>query len=111
MINEFTESIDLLNRELEQLIREKDDFLEITTLPTLASWEALVRKMDAEEKLKMDALVIEGDPSAMRLIQGYLQAFSAIKDTVADAADQSKIRQDEIGRLMQQKDEILAQEE
>ena len=101
------ESLHLLSREIEQLIAERDDFLEITSLPTIDAYSALDRKIKAQMSLWMDALVIEIDPSSVRFLQGSLQAFKSLRETVRDAQDQSTIRTDEIAILTKQKDEIL----
>jgi len=103
----MSEALDLLNREIEQLLREKEDFLDITTLPGLNGWEALVRKIDAEERMKLDALLIEADQPTVRYLQGFLAALTTVKQVVNDAEDQAKLREEEVSNLVAQKDEYL----
>ena len=105
------EDVRVLSLEIEQLARERDDFLDITALPGQNGWEALVRKMDVEKQLRMDALLIERDPSAMRFLQGFIAGLTTVKSTVESASEAAKIRQEDVSTKTREKDDLLVQEE
>ena len=101
----------LLSLEIEQLARERDDFLAITALPGQNGWEALVRKLNSEEQLKLDAILTERDPAAVATIQGYVAALRAVKWMVETAEEGAKNRTEDIADKTRIKDDMLVQEE
>ena len=110
-MSEYAEALEFLNRDLEQVIRNRDDLLEIATLPTFDAWKAFERHLSAEQKLKMDALIAVQDSHSFKLIQGYLQALSAFVGVVDTAEEQAGLLTERIVDLTKQKDEMFAQEE
>jgi len=107
----MSEDTRVLGLEIEQLARERDDFLDITALRGQNGWEALLRKMEADEKLKLDALLVERDPAAMYHTQGYIDALRTMRLIVETAEEGAKNRNEEVADRTQLKDEMLVQEE
>lgn len=104
-------SIHELSLEIEQLARERDDFLDITALVGQNGWEALVRKINAEEKLKLDALLAMREPPDLYKIQGFIDALRTVKRIVDTAEEGAKNRNEEIADKTHLKDQLLEQEE
>lgn len=105
----MSEDTRILGLEIEQLARERDDFLDITALRGQNGWEALVRKIDAEEKLKMDALLALRDPPLIFNDQGYIGALRMVKQIVEMAEEGAKNRNEQIADKTHLKDQLLEQ--
>jgi hypothetical protein len=100
-----------ISREIDQLIHERDDFIEITSLTDSKAWLALVRKLDAAEKMMMDSLLVELEPQMVRWHQGFIAGVKSVKETVAKAAEETKTMTEEISIKTQQKDELFDHQE
>ena len=103
--------VHILSLEIEQLARERDDFLDITALRGLNGWEALVRKLDGEEKLKLDALLAMREPPDLYKIQGYIEALRTVKSIVEGSEEGAKNKTEEIADRTRLKDQLIEQEE
>ena len=102
-------SVHELSLEIEQNARERDDFLDITALPGQNGWDALVRKMDAEQNMTLSDLLINSDPSAMRYLQGYIAGIAKVMFFVENASEEAKLRQEKIAEKTREKDQLLEQ--
>lgn len=106
----MSEYLDALHSEIERIIPEMDDWLHIAGLVDTDAWDALVRRMATTEKMQLDRLLNEKDHSDFRHLQGYLAAYSDIRDSVTSASETAKTLQEQLAEKQHEKDEILAQE-
>jgi len=107
----MSNDIHVLSLEIEQLARERDDFLHITALRGQNGWEALIRKMEAEQTLKLDALLSMREPPDLYHTQGYIAALNTVMRIVVAAEEGAKNKNEEIVDRTRLKDDLLAQEE
>lgn len=102
--------LDISHEDIEALIRETDDYLDISALKDSSAWAAMLSQMKKREEGELQKLLTEKDQPTFSHIQGLLAGIGYVKELVAGSSEAVKTKQEELAERQRDKDELIQAE-